>query len=555
MGGGYLKCLYCKNQRITYLFNMKFLLPLLLMPLLAFSQTPAECDLLITNGRIVDGTGNGWYYGSIAIHQGRIHAIYRSSLNNSGPQGIRAKQVIDARQLIVAPGFIDVHTHLEGDETKDPEAKNFIYDGVTTCITGNCGSSNVQVGNYLRWVDSLKTSINIGSLIGHNDVRKAVLGRANRDATPQELQRMESLVEKAMQEGAVGLSTGLIYIPGTYSKTPEIVALAKKAAKAGGVYATHMRDEGDSVTQAIEEALTIGREAGLPVEISHFKLSGQQNWGRSKQTLSMVEQARKQGLEVAIDQYPYTASSTSISTLIPDEILADGQDSIKARLQRPEIRKQITRSIQQRLKKRGLKHLSYAVIASFAKDSSYNGKSIEEINLMKGNKHKVKNEAEVVMDIVSRGGASAVFHGMGEEDVKRIMQYPFNMIASDASIRVLNAGVPHPRGYGTNARVLAKYVREEKVIPLEEAIRRMTSLPAQQFRIDSRGLLLPGYYADIVIFDENKVQDLSTFDKPHAYTVGFEFVLVNGQLTVDKGVHTGNRAGKALYGPGAVSKN
>jgi N-acyl-D-amino-acid deacylase len=555
MGGGYLKCLYCKNQRITYLFNMKFLLPLLLMPLLAFSQTPAECDLLITNGRIVDGTGNGWYYGSIAIHQGRIHAIYRSALNNSGPQGIRAKQVIDARQLIVAPGFIDVHTHLEGDETKDPEAKNFIYDGVTTCITGNCGSSNVQVGNYLRWVDSLKTSINIGSLIGHNDVRKAVLGRANRDATPQELQRMESLVEKAMQEGAVGLSTGLIYIPGTYSKTPEIVALAKKAAKAGGVYATHMRDEGDSVTQAIEEALTIGREAGLPVEISHFKLSGQQNWGRSKQTLSMVEQARKQGLEVAIDQYPYTASSTSISTLIPDEILADGQDSIKARLQRPEIRKQITRSIQQRLKKRGLKHLSYAVIASFAKDSSYNGKSIEEINLMKGNKHKVKNEAEVVMDIVSRGGASAVFHGMGEEDVKRIMQYPFNMIASDASIRVLNAGIPHPRGYGTNARVLAKYVREEKVIPLEEAIRRMTSLPAQQFRIDSRGLLLPGYYADIVIFDENKVQDLSTFDKPHAYTVGFEFVLVNGQLTVDKGVHTGKRAGKALYGPGAVSKN
>ena len=201
MGSGYLKCLYCKNQRITYLFNMKFLLPLLLMPLLAFSQTPAECDLLITNGRIVDGTGNGWYYGSIAIHQGRIHAIYRSALNNSGPQGIRAKQVIDARQLIVAPGFIDVHTHLEGDETKDPEAKNFIYDGVTTCITGNCGSSNVKVGNYLRWVDSLKTSINIGSLIGHNDVRKAVLGRANRDATPQELQRMESLVEKAMQEG------------------------------------------------------------------------------------------------------------------------------------------------------------------------------------------------------------------------------------------------------------------------------------------------------------------------------------------------------------------
>ena len=534
---------------------MKFLLPLLLLPLVALSQTPTECDLLITNGRIIDGTGNGWYHGSIAIHQGRIQAIYRNSPTNAWQQTIHPKQIIDAKQLIVAPGFIDVHTHLEGDEVKDPEAKNFIYDGVTTCITGNCGSSNVQVATYLRWIDSLQTSINIGTLIGHNDVRKTVLGRANRDATPQELQRMESLVEKAMQEGAVGLSTGLIYIPGTYSKTPEIVALAKQAAKAGGVYATHMRDEGDSVTQAIEEALTIGREARLPVEISHFKLSGQQNWGRSKQTLAMVEQARKQGLEVAIDQYPYTASSTSISTLIPDEILADGQDSIRARLQRPAIRNYVTASIKKRLKKRGLKHLSYAVIASFAKDSTYNGKSIEEINVMKGNKRKIKNEAEVVMDIVSRGGASAVFHGMGEEDVRRIMQYPFNMIASDASIRVLNAGVPHPRGYGTNARVLAKYVREEKVIPLEEAIRRMTSLPAQQFRIEARGLLLPGYFADLVIFDENKVQDLSTFDKPHAYTVGFEYVLVNGKLTVDKGTHTGVRAGKALYGPGATLKN
>jgi N-acyl-D-amino-acid deacylase len=534
---------------------MKFLCPLLLWSAMAFSQTPNTCDLLITNGRIVDGTGNGWYHGAIAIHQGRVLAIYRNSPDNVWQRTIKATQIIDAQGRIVAPGFIDVHTHLEGDETKDPEAKSFIYDGVTTCITGNCGSSHVKVGKYLQWVDSLQTSINIGTLIGHNDVRKAVLGRANRDATPQELQRMESLVEKAMQEGAVGLSTGLIYIPGTYSKTPEIVALAKQAAKAGGVYATHMRDEGDSVTQAIEEALTIGREAKIAVEISHFKLSGQQNWGRSKQTLALVEGARKQGLEVAIDQYPYTASSTSISTLIPDEILADGQDSIRARLQRPAVRNYVTASIKKRLKKRGLKHLSYAVIASFSQDSTYNGKSIEEINLMKGNKHKVKNEAEVVMDIVSRGGASAVFHGMGEEDVRRIMQYPFNMIASDASIRVLNAGVPHPRGYGTNARVLAKYVREEKVIPLEEAIRRMTSLPAQQFRIEARGLLLPGYFADIVIFDENKVQDLSTFDKPHAFTVGFEYVLVNGKLTVDKGTHTGVRAGKALYGPGATLKN
>jgi len=491
----------------------------------------------------MDGTGNNWYYGSLAIKDGKIIGIGRSI-------SFIATRTIDAKGLIVAPGFIDVHTHLEGDEIKDPEAKSFIYDGVTTCVTGNCGSSHVDIGKYLRWVDSLKTSINIATLVGHNDVRKAVMGRANRDATPEELQKMENIVDKAMKDGAVGLSTGLIYIPGTYSKTYEIVALAKVAAKYNGLYASHMRNEGDSVTQAIEEALTIGREAKIPVEISHFKLSGQQNWGRSKITVPMIEAARKEGIEVTIDQYPYTASSTSISTLIPDEILADGQDSIKARLENPATNKYVVKSILARLKKRKLKHLSYAVIAYFAPDTTYNGKSIEQINLMMGRKHKAKEEAQTVIDIMKRGGASAVFHGMGEEDVKRIMKYPFNMFASDATIRVLNAGMPHPRGYGTNARVLGKYVRVDKVLTLEEAIRRMTSLPAQKFQLADRGLLKTGFAADIVIFDENEVQDVSTFDKPHAYSKGFHYVIVNGQLTVDNEKHTGVRSGKALYGPG-----
>lgn len=519
---------------------MKNLFLLLLFPLFSQSQT---CDLLITNGKIMDGTGNNWYYGSVAIKDGKIIGIGRNI-------SFTATKTIDAQGMIVAPGFIDVHTHLEGDEIKDPEAKSFIYDGVTTCVTGNCGSSHVDIGKYLHWVDSLKTSINIATLVGHNDVRKAVMGRANRDATPEELQKMETIVDKAMKDGAVGLSTGLIYIPGTYSKTYEIVALAKIAAKYNGLYASHMRDEGDSVTQAIEEALTIGREAKIPVEISHFKLSGQQNWGRSKITVPMIEAARKEGIEVTIDQYPYTASSTSISTLIPDEILADGQDSIKARLENPATNKFVVKSILARLKKRKLKHLSYAVIAYFAPDTTYNGKSIEQINLMMGRKHKAKEEAQTVIDIMKRGGASAVFHGMGEEDVKRIMKYPYNMFASDATIRVLNAGMPHPRGYGTNARVLGKYVRVDKVLSLEEAIRRMTSLPAQKFQLSDRGLLKTGFAADIVIFDENEVQDISTFDKPHAYSKGFHYVIVNGQLTVDNEKHTGVRSGKALFGPG-----
>jgi N-acyl-D-amino-acid deacylase len=381
------------------------------------------------------------------------------------------------------------------------------------------------------------------------------MGRANRDATPDEMKQMEAIVDKAMKDGAVGMSTGLIYIPGTYTKTPEIVSLAKVVSGYNGVYATHMRDEGDSITYAINEALTIGREANLPVQISHFKLSGQHNWGRSKETVPMIEAARKEGIEVTIDQYPYTASSTSISTLIPDEILADGQDSIKARLQRPEVRKYVINSMLQRLKKRKLKHFSYAVVAYYAPDTTYNGKSIEEINRMKGRKHKAKEEALTVIDLMMNGGASAVFHGMSEDDIKRIMKYPFNMFACDATIRMLNVGMPHPRGYGTNARVLGKYVRDEKVISLEEAIRRMTSLPAQKFQLKDRGLIKEGMAADIVIFDENTVKDVSTFEKPHAYSKGFHYVIVNGVLTAEKEQHTGARAGRALFGPGITTES
>ena len=515
---------------------MKRLLFVLLFPLTLFAQ---DYDLLIVNGKIIDGTGNNWYYGNIAVKNGRIGAIGRD-LHPS------ATKTIDAKGLVIAPGFIDVHTHLEGDEKADPNATNFILDGVTTCITGNCGSSNTDIGKYLSWIDSLKLSINVATLVGHNDVRKAVMGRANRDATPGEMKQMENIVDKAMKDGAVGLSTGLIYIPGTYTKTPEIVDLAKIAARYHGVYATHMRDEGDSVTYAINEALTIGREAGIPVEISHFKLSGQHNWGRSRETVPMIEAARKEGIEVTIDQYPYTASSTSISTLIPDEVLADGQDSIKARLERPEIRKYVISSMLARLKKRKLKHFSYAVVDYYSPDTTYNGKSIEQINLMKKRKHKAKEEALTVIDIMMNGGASAVFHGMGEEDIKRIMRYPYNMFASDATIRRFGFGSPHPRGYGTNARVLAKYVREEKVIPLEEAIRRMTSLPAQKFQLKDRGLVKEGMAADLVIFDENEVKDLSTYENPHAYSTGFHYVIVNGVLTVENGKHTGARAGMAL---------
>ncbi|MEO5890615.1 MAG: D-aminoacylase [Ferruginibacter sp.] len=516
------------------------------VPLLLTAQV--QYDIVIKNGKIIDGTGNSWYYADVAVKDGKIILIQKQIAAS-------ANKIIDAKGLIVSPGFIDVHTHIEGDELKTPTADNFIFDGVTTVITGNCGASNVDIGKYFKWIDSLKLSINVASFIGHNDVRKSVMGRASRDPAEAELLQMEKIVEQAMKDGAVGLSTGLIYIPGTYSKTSEVVCLAKVAAKYSGVYATHMRDEGDSVTQAIEEALHIGREAGMPVEISHFKLSGQQNWGRSKKTLPMIIEARKQGLDVTIDQYPYTASSTSLSTLIPDEILADGQDSINARLNQPETRKMVIEKMLKKLKNRKLKHYSYAMVAYYKADTTLNGKSIEAINLLKGRKHKAGEEAITILEMMQQGGAGMVFHGMSEEDVNRIMQYPFNMFASDAGIRAFGQGAPHPRGYGTNARVLAKYVRAENIITLEEAIRRMTALPAQKFQLKDRGILKEGFAADIVIFDENKVQDLSTFERPHQYAEGFVYVLVNGQLVVEAAKHTGIRSGHSLPGAGYKINN
>jgi N-acyl-D-amino-acid deacylase len=523
--------------------NRRKLIAVVLVLIISQTVLSQQADILIKNGRIIDGTGNSWYNADIAIANGKI--IY---LGNS--KNILAEKTIDARGLIVTPGFIDVHTHIEGGELTSPTANNFILDGVTTVVTGNCGSSTNDVQKYFHFLDSLKLSINVATLIGHNDVRKSVMGTANRPPTQNELLQMEALVAKAMKEGAVGLSTGLIYIPGTYSQTPEIVSLAKIASQFNGIYATHMRDEADSVVQAINEAITIGMQANIPVEISHFKVGGQQNWGRSKQTLQLVKDARNKGVEVTIDQYPYTASSTSLSTMIPDELLADGTDSIKARLQRPDVRNYTIDYMLRKLKNRKLKHFSYAVVASHRDDSTYNGKSIEEINLIKGKKHKAKYEAETVIELMINGGAGMVFHGMSEDDVKNIMQYPYNMFASDAGIRQYKQGVPHPRGYGTNARVLGKYVRDEKIISLEEAIRRMTSLPAQKFQLKNRGLLKEGMAADVVIIDEKEVQDMASFEDPHQYSKGFKYVIVNGKMVAENGIHMGVRSGLVLTGPG-----
>ncbi|HZY81799.1 MAG TPA: D-aminoacylase [Cyclobacteriaceae bacterium] len=501
-----------------------------------------QYDVLIKNGKVVDGSGNSWFYGDVAIVDGKIVAM--GKLSGS------AKSTIDAKGLIVAPGFIDVHTHIEGDHLDAPNAASFIYDGVTSVVTGNCGSSNTNIAKYFRQLDSVKMSINVATLIGHNDVRETIMGEGQRDPTPDEQKRMEDLVEKGMLEGAVGFSTGLIYVPGTYSKTPEVIALAKAAAKHNGVYASHIRDEADNMPDAVEEAINIGRQAGMPVEISHFKTTYKPNWGRAASMLALVEKARLEGIDVTVDQYPYIASSTSLNTRLPSWAFSGGRDSLLWRLKDPATRAKIKKLMHADLKEKLAKDYSYCLVARYTPDSTINGMNISQVNVKWGNKPTADNEIETILKMVEAGGASMVFFSMDENDLKTIMQYPFNMMASDAGVNKIGSGMPHPRGYGTNARALGRYVRELKIVRLEEMIRRMSSLPAQKFQLRDRGLLKPGMAADIVVFDEKVVSDKATFEKPHQYSVGFQYVLVNGKVTIDGGKHNGTRAGSVLKGPG-----
>jgi N-acyl-D-amino-acid deacylase len=416
-------------------------------------------------------------------------------------------------------------------------------------ITGNCGGSEINLDKYFKRLDSIKLSINVASLIGHNDVRRAVLGQAAVTPNADQLLKMQDIVEQAMRDGAVGFSTGLIYTPGLYSKTPEVVALAQAAAKYKGVYASHIRNESDKVFEAIAEAIDIGRQANMPVEISHFKV-GKPNWNRSNEMIAMVEKARAEGLEVTVDQYPYTASSTTLNVLLPNWLLDGGRDSVYKRLADPVIHQKVVKEMISDMKKRQRDHFDYAFIAHCDADTTLNGKNIQQINIEKGRKNNIPNEIETILDITRIGSAAMVFHGMNEDDVKNIMKYSLTMIASDSGIRLFGSGVPHPRGYGTNARVLGHYVREEKVLRLEDAVRKMTSLPAQKFHLTGRGLLQPGMFADVVVFDAATVNDESTYAKPHAYSQGFKYVLVNGVVTVDNFKHNGNRNGAILRGPG-----
>ncbi|HKY29443.1 MAG TPA: D-aminoacylase [Pyrinomonadaceae bacterium] len=498
-------------------------------------------DLLITNARIVDGSGNPWFRAEVGIKDGRIARIGRIDPSS-------AAQTIDARGQILAPGFIDVHTHVESIYSL-PSAENFVRMGVTTLVTGNCGGGATDVGKFLSRIKEQPVAVNLATLVAHGSVRRQVMGSDDRAPTPEEMQKMEAMVEQGMKDGAVGLSTGLIYVPGTYAKTDEIVNLARVAGRYGGIYATHMRNEGNEVAAAIRESIQIGEQAGLPVDISHFKISSKKMWGQTPMTIGLVREARARGLTVTVDQYAYTASSTSLDSRMPSWLRAGGFEEGKKRLADKATRERVVKEMKETLKRNGFKDYSYAVVANYGPDKSFNGKSIAEITKQVRGKKDVEHQIEQILTMYEAGGASMVYHGMNEEDVQRIMREPFTMIASDSGVRQADESIPHPRGYGNNARVLGRYVREQGIISLEDAVRKMTSLPAQTLGFRDRGMVREGLAADLVIFDEKTVADRATFEQPHQFPVGISYVLVNGKVVFGDGM-TGALPGTALRGPG-----
>jgi N-acyl-D-amino-acid deacylase len=501
-----------------------------------YAQRPF--DVLITGGSIVDGSGAGARPADLAIKDGRIASIGRL-------QRATATETIDARGLVVAPGFIDVHTHADGI-ARSPGAENFIRMGVTSVVAGNCGSSALDVGEALTTIKQTGTAINFATLIGHNTVRRAAMGNANREPTVAELTRMKSLVWKAMADGAVGFSTGLEYVPGTYARAPEILELARVAANAGGLYASHMRDEGNELEAAMEETIRIGEEAMCRVEISHLKVDSPSRWGASGAALSLIDAARKRGIDVTADQYAYTAASSTLGIRFPSWVLEGDQSAVAARLADPATWERIKAEMRTLLARRGFQDLAFSVVASHGADPGLNGLSLKQIAAKQLGSDSLDSQMESARQMMIHGGASMVYHLMSDEDVDRIMKHAQVAVASDSSVLTPGDGVPHPRGYGNTVRVLAEYVRRRHVISLEEAVRKMTSLPAEHFRFTGRGLLKEGYAADVTIFDPATVADAATFEKPHAYATGVPYVLVNGVVVVRKGEQTLARSGQVL---------
>lgn len=514
----------------------------LLLASAAFALPPIasahDYDFILRGGRIVDGTGNPSFHADVAVKDGKIAAIGRITG--------QAQREFDASKLVVAPGFIDVHTHAE-DIDEQPLAENFLRMGVTTLVLGNCGSSTLNVGEYFAQLEKVTISPNVATLIGHGTVRlRAMHGSFLRPPTDAELEEMKRLVARAMDDGAVGLSTGLIYAPGVFARTEEIIELAKVAGAANGIYATHQRSEAAKIFESLEEIFTIARGAHMRAQISHLKLSGPANWGKAGQVLEAIEKARAEGLDITQDQYLYTASSTGLSQLIPDRMKEGGRTKFLERLEVVETKAEIVAEMKEKLIERQSPDYAYVTIASHKADPTLNGLSVPEAARQRRGSDGLDDQIEMILEIERNGGATAVFHGMSDADLETFARHPNTMFASDSGVRRFQVDVPHPRGYGNNARLLGVYVRERKVLRLEDAIRRMTSLPAQTFRIEQRGEVRPGDWADLVVFDPESIIDHATYKDPHHYATGCKYVFVNGVLVIENDAHTGARPGKTL---------
>ncbi len=678
-------------------------------------------DVLIVGGTVLDGTGAPPRQTTVGIIGGRIVPVEWDYLAD-------ADRIIDATDQMVAPGFIDVHTHIERNVQPDEPlvAQNFLVQGITTIITGNCGTSAPSLANFFRQLDTHGTAINVASLVGHNTVRRQVMGDATRNATPDELAHMRHAVERAMEDGALGFSTGLEYAPGLFAPTSEIESLAAVAGKYQGIYTTHMRDEGNSVVQSLSEALTVARNANVSLDISHLKARGRTNWGTATRLINMISEAQQSGLQVTCDAYPYTASSTTLDLLIPKPAREGGSGRLRERLRNPAEHQKVVAGILEQMRSEGWQDFSFARVASCQFAPQFNGLTIPEITAQLGrvtvkdipantgkksssaagdaevvqsadeqdggdlpppkskpkqtennNKSSVnnqnkeqpvpqgtppddggkkspdaaakpsqtppkkeaerpatsnltrpqlrlyrqntehKNEARTVDDkkshatltneikaddnksaeppvknqktgdkdksnansapsrpvaaplsqppvsgapvsgsntdqaeticyLAARGGAQMIFENMSQSDVTDIIRFPSCMLGSDSGVRVAGEGRPHPRGYGSAPRFLGLFARDEQLFNWEEAIRRITSLPAETFHIAERGKLLPGYWADVVVFNPATIKDQATYDQPFQLPVGVSYVLVNGQVAIDHGKYSSEKAGKVI---------
>ncbi len=497
-----------------------------------FSNCSKKYDIIISHGTVYDGSGNEGYISDVGLIGDKIVAI--------GDLGNNASVFINATDKIIAPGFVDMHTHCDRSLlTEDRRsALNYLTQGVTTVVTGNCGSGTYEVEKYYSQLEKNGCGPNVVHLVGHGTVRRTAMGIVDREPTIKEKMHMGELVTRAMHEGAAGMSSGLFYVPGSFSKTVEVIDLAKIVAEYNGIYATHIRDESNYTTglvESIREAVEIGEESGASVQISHIKALGKPVWGKSNEVTDIIEAAQKRGVKVFADQYPYIASSTNLaSATMPRWAQADGK--LKNNLQDQSLRLKLKKEIAENIERRGGPET--LVISSFRQKKEWEGKSLLEIS-----KILEKNPVETAIELTLMGAPGVVSFNMQETDLYHFMKQPYVMTGSDGTLPVFGEGVPHPRSYGTFPRKIREFVLDKEIITMPHAIRAATALPAEMLGWKDRGMIREGYIGDIIVFDPEKISDKATFDDPHQYSEGIDYLLVNGKLTIEGGKYNGTLAG------------